>query len=109
MSGDEEAGDFNFNDLNNVEMDSTSSFEDMAADFDLSDAERNLLSRSFVHSEISGSSKIMKIGFEVNFNNAEEITEEGLPLMIMFHKKGILLDLFADLHKHFPTRGHKEP
>jgi len=26
---------------------------------------------------------------EINFNNAEEITEEGLPLMIMFHKKGI--------------------
>jgi len=24
---------------------------------------------------------------EINFNNAEEITEEGLPLMIMFHKK----------------------
>ena len=46
---------------------------------------------------------------EINFNNAEEITEEGLPLMIMFHKKGILLDLFADLHKKFPTRGHKEP
>ena len=24
---------------------------------------------------------------EINFNNAEEITEEGLPLMILFHKQ----------------------
>lgn len=25
---------------------------------------------------------------EINFENAEDITEEGLPLMILFHKGG---------------------
>ena len=44
---------------------------------------------------------------EITFNNAEEITEEGLPLMIMFHKKGRMRCLFV-CFLSFP-RGHKEP
>ena len=30
---------------------------------------------------------------EITFNNAEEITEEGLPLMILFHKKEATKDV----------------
>ena len=43
MSGDESASELNFNDLTNVELDSTSSFEAMAAEFDLDETQRNFL------------------------------------------------------------------
>ena len=75
MSGDESTNELNFNDLTNVELDSTSSFEAMAAEFDLNETQRNLLSRSFLHMEVSGASKIMKMGFEINFKDPKEIEQ----------------------------------
>jgi hypothetical protein len=75
MSGDESTSDINFNDLNSVELDSTSSMTEMGSTLNVSEQEADLLSRSFMHMEISGSSKVFKIAMEVNFNDASEIEQ----------------------------------
>ena len=73
MSGDESTSDINFNDLNSVELDSTSSMTEMGSTLNVSEQEADLLSRSFMHMEISGSSKVFKIAMEVNFNDASRL------------------------------------
>ena len=76
MSGEETESEMNLNDLNNVELDSTISLLESATELtELSDQDKDLLSRSFMHTEFSGSSKIAKVTFEVNFNEAGEIKQ----------------------------------